>query len=296
MSASLDSPVALAPAGPLPIAAPAEPANCLTCGAALLGPYCHQCGDGVPDEGRLTTPRLLRQGIHELSDVDSKTLRTFAALFRKPGLLTAEFLARRTHQFLSPLKVYLTAFTVMTLVYSIGPVRMIDPERLVRTPGVTEKFASVINSAAARQHVGREQIISDWGERWATYFQWSQLLYVVFVAVLLTIVYWSARRHFAEHVVFALHFLAFGFLLSAALYPVHYALGMAPSRANSLESLCYMVAIGVYCYVAGVRVYSKRGVSGTIRAGAIAFGAQAIVSIVMVTVSMIAIGMVAMKH
>src|SRR5688572_6197928 len=85
-------------------------ARCPECGEELLGAYCHRCGESAPDPGRVTTRRYLRSLAHELLDVDSKTLRTLVDLVRRPGLLTAEYLAGHTRRYLSPVRLFLIAW------------------------------------------------------------------------------------------------------------------------------------------------------------------------------------------
>ena len=81
-------------------------AVCLNCGAALSGPYCARCGQKSSPRD-LTLGGFLHETTHELTHWDGKVPATLKALFLKPGLLTADFLAGRRARWLTPLRVYL---------------------------------------------------------------------------------------------------------------------------------------------------------------------------------------------
>ena len=76
----------------------------MTCGAALHGPFCHACGERVLDPADLRLPAFLRHVAEGAFDLDSRLWRTFRELFRRPGLLTAEFMAGRRRPYLHPLQ------------------------------------------------------------------------------------------------------------------------------------------------------------------------------------------------
>ncbi|MGE5833627.1 MAG: DUF3667 domain-containing protein [Acidobacteriota bacterium] len=81
-------------------------AVCLNCGAALTGAYCARCGQKATSSD-LTLAGFLHETTHELTHWDGKVPATLKALFFKPGLLTADFLAGRRARWLTPLRVYL---------------------------------------------------------------------------------------------------------------------------------------------------------------------------------------------
>ena len=81
---------------------------CNNCGAPLAGPYCHRCGQREADTEWRSAGAIARQFWNEFVNLDFKSVRTVAALFR-PGYLAAEFIAGRRRRYLTPLKTYLLA-------------------------------------------------------------------------------------------------------------------------------------------------------------------------------------------
>ena len=91
-------------------AAPLEQRSpaCLNCGAVLTGPYCSQCGQrDIPPYPSVR--ELVVDAFWELSGWDGRFANTVRALFRRPGMLTREFLEGRRARYLSPLRLYLMA-------------------------------------------------------------------------------------------------------------------------------------------------------------------------------------------
>ncbi|HEX5726558.1 MAG TPA: DUF3667 domain-containing protein [Longimicrobiaceae bacterium] len=83
-----------------------EPAACLNCGAALAGAYCGACGQSARTE-RLRFPQMLRDLTHGVLSADSKILRTFGALARRPGPFIREYLLGRRVEYAGPFGYYL---------------------------------------------------------------------------------------------------------------------------------------------------------------------------------------------
>jgi hypothetical protein len=81
-------------------------AQCLNCGTALQGPFCHYCGQ--PDKNFLRFfPVLLRELLEDFVDFDSRFMRTMRPLLFKPGKLTRDYLDGRRFRYTPPLRLYI---------------------------------------------------------------------------------------------------------------------------------------------------------------------------------------------
>jgi hypothetical protein len=94
--------------------------KCLNCGAALAGPFCAECGQRVlpphPD-----VRELVGDAVAEFSGWDGKFAQTVRLLVTKPGGLTRQWLDGRRAHFISPLRLYLTASLVYFLAAAAAP-------------------------------------------------------------------------------------------------------------------------------------------------------------------------------
>lgn len=79
---------------------------CKNCDTVLEDSFCPHCGQKNIDLGRPLV-QLLGDVLRETFEVDSRAARTLLTLFRRPGLLTIEFLAGRRRLYTPPFRLYL---------------------------------------------------------------------------------------------------------------------------------------------------------------------------------------------
>ena len=108
--------------------------NCLNCGAALQGKFCHACGQKAAS-GHLGMHDFAHEAAHEFLHLDGKILKTVKMLIIRPGELTREFLAGRRARYISPVRLYLT----FSLIFS-SPTR--SPSSLADVPAGMLSFTT----------------------------------------------------------------------------------------------------------------------------------------------------------
>jgi hypothetical protein len=98
--------------------------NCLNCGAALAGPYCHECGQ----QGHIhrTLHAFWHDLLHGVLHFEGKIWRTLPLLAWRPGLLTRRYIDGERARFVSPLALFLFSVFLMFAVFGMvgGPFRM----------------------------------------------------------------------------------------------------------------------------------------------------------------------------
>jgi hypothetical protein len=80
--------------------------NCANCGAPQPGPFCGTCGQSDRNYQQALGP-LLADLLRENFELDSRLVRTFSLLLRKPGELAVEFSRNRRASYVSPWRLYL---------------------------------------------------------------------------------------------------------------------------------------------------------------------------------------------
>ncbi|MFP5329863.1 MAG: DUF3667 domain-containing protein [Alphaproteobacteria bacterium] len=90
---------------------------CLNCGAALSGPFCHQCGQQAHVHRTLTA--FFHDFLHGVLHFEGKIWRTLPMLAWRPGELTRRYIDGQRARFVSPLALFLfcvfLTFAAMTL-------------------------------------------------------------------------------------------------------------------------------------------------------------------------------------
>lgn len=111
--------------------------NCLNCGCALVGDYCHCCGQ------RAHVHRTLRafahDAVHGVVHFEGKTWRTLPLLVWRPGELTRRYIDGERAKFVSPIALFLFSVFLLFAVAS-----------------VTGGLSTGVNSAAMRSELAGE--------------------------------------------------------------------------------------------------------------------------------------------
>jgi hypothetical protein len=199
----------------------AAEAKCPNCDAFAPANFCGECGQ-KQEPLRLTLRQLAGEAVDELLQLDSKIVRTLRPLFFQPGFLTREYLQGRRVRYVRPFRLFLVATVVSFVLLAIttaGTAAVQVPSSKAALD-VLNGWANLLPGAiAAHAHrflsQGGPAVAKRILDAYLTFGPKVQLLAVPLYAVLLVGVYRDAKRTYAEHFVFALHFHAFYFGLTS---------------------------------------------------------------------------------
>jgi hypothetical protein len=125
-------------------------------------------------------------------------------------------------------------------------------------------LTKVVNKRAARLHLPPDEFEQRLDERWHKTYSLLQLMNIVGVAVVLKVLH--RRRYFAEHLVFAAHFLAFSYILALVVdWPIYALAGFQPGPLQKLVSTVTIGTMLVYLFIAQRRFYSGSQASTAIK-------------------------------
>lgn len=182
-----------------------DSAHCHNCGALLAGPFCHACGQ----EARRLDPSLrdlLRDVTPELLNVDGRIFRSVRKLLFAPGFLTVEQNEGRRAGWVAPLRLYL----IFSLIYFA-----------VGSFGANSVRVNVSDDESAREDLARlgfqneQELQGAIQNALATWAPRVMFVLVPLSAWLVQIVCRRQRRHYPQHLYFALHVHAAFFAVSA---------------------------------------------------------------------------------
>ena len=88
---------------------------CLNCHTALIGRYCHVCGQENL-EPKETVWHLIQHFFNDITHFDGKFFSTVKYLMRKPGFLSAEYMAGRRASYLNPIRMYVFTSAIFFLI------------------------------------------------------------------------------------------------------------------------------------------------------------------------------------
>lgn len=259
-------------------APPGDVPHCPNCGAPAPEAYCGRCGQPQQDHLRTSLGDLAREGVEELLAWDAKILTSFRRLLLSPGFLTTEYLAGRRARYLRPLRLYLTASVVFFLVASLLPGELVNVGGQGVSAGggairfgVTETagdIAAATSASASPDSTGPSfervverrltqldslgpegrRTLSDHVERTLPKAVFAM---VPLFALLLRGLHARQGLYYAEHLIFALHVHAFGFLLFTLV-----ELCSSVTASGLVDAVAVVWLLG-YLFVALRRVYGR---------------------------------------
>jgi len=244
------------------------PATCLNCGAALDGPFCSHCGQKAVHP-KPTLHELLDDALEEFLHFDGKIIQTLRTLVTRPGQLTVDVIAGRRARYIAPLRLYLTISVVFFVVAALSPARGIQVR--VTEPGkgvgaTVQKVQRPMTDEEKRQFLEANEknaprfiqpllhrVVEDpAGLTRDVFATWPKAMFVLLPVFAVIVAAFFHRRHFVEHLYFALHVHAFAFLVMA----VNSAVGLAHIRWVSIPvGIGVLIWLPLYVHFAFKRVY-----------------------------------------
>lgn len=225
--------------------------------------YCSRCGEKRRDRADWKLSNILGETFAELTNLEhSKIWQTFRLLLFRPGQLTADHWHGRRKRYLGPVKLYLVFFALSLLLYSVHRPTAIYDVRTFTAANPTGWLSRTLDELANARGIPASQFAQEVNSRWQSYISMSQLIYPLFVALALKLLFRRRGLYFAEHLIFALHVLAFSFLTSALLWPVYAVFGLRSSTepftaASVLITAGSVVWTGAYLLLAMRRAYAE---------------------------------------
>lgn len=92
------------------------PGTCANCAAALIGEFCHACGQS--SHVHRSVGHVFEEFLHGIWHFDSKAWRTLPLLVFRPGRLTWDYIHGHRARFIAPIALFLFSIFLMFFVFS----------------------------------------------------------------------------------------------------------------------------------------------------------------------------------
>lgn len=216
-------------------------AHCHNCGSVVTYHYCAVCGQST----KLHVPSA-REFLHEFVGhyvaLEGRLWQSVWLLIRKPGMLTAEYLAGRRVRYVEPLRLYLTFSILFFAIFKYGGIAVADMgedakpqapfERMAETGPQQDDLSIVVGKVNPKwaQKVTQYHALSDADKTkvitsaFFNYVPYAMFALMPVFALFLKLLYLTSGRRYGEHLLFALHANAFAFLAFGALTIVPFGL------------------------------------------------------------------------
>jgi Protein of unknown function (DUF3667) len=242
--------------------------TCLNCGEKLLGDFCWRCGQEAADFHR-PLRSLASDFLDNVLSLDTKLLRTIGPLLFRPGRLTCQYLAGRRAPYVRPLKLYLLAALLSFGVLAIWPESAVKV--VVKDTQAEEKADDVVSPPPfGMEGLDFEKALADpkrFGQALTANLQRALFLLLPVFALLLKLLYLRRGILYLDHLVFALHFHAFAFVVLAAMVLIE-AAGIPPPILAPVGVAAWLW-IFIYLFLALRKVYGGSRLTAGLRFGAL---------------------------
>ncbi|MEM8548506.1 MAG: DUF3667 domain-containing protein [Pseudomonadota bacterium] len=189
--------------------------------------FCSQCG-----QKRITTKdrgftALLLASAREVTDLRGRTLPTFLTLLFRPGRLSAAYTNGQRKRFLPPITVFLFANLIFFLTPPITDFNIalfdqatLQPYSAWIKPLIDERVGGDITDADVRNSRDARSVRSEYNATARDLGKTMIILHAPFFALASLLLTVDRRLFYADHVVMALHFLAFLILAYVIVLPL----------------------------------------------------------------------------
>jgi hypothetical protein len=234
--------------------APGAPENvsgtaCENCGTVLAGAFCHACGQ--PAEHPRSVRAFAAQAAGDLTNLDSRLLRTLGTLLARPGRLTREYLEGRRVRYTQPLQLYLGAAAAFFFVNAYRPFLTFEPATgrvasSLSAVGVSGTMDSASRAGLAARGISMELFRERFEAAVTGYLPAFLVGSVLLFGLVLHLFFRRRPGGYIGHAVFSLHWSAFFLLLMIVerLLPSDPSAGPA---VGTLDVSIAAVALGYLC-------------------------------------------------
>lgn len=229
--------------------------SCPSCNAPVRDHFCSRCGEATVAHSP-TAGEFIHEFIGHYVALEGKLWQTLKLLLLRPGQLTVDYMRGRRVPYINPLRLYLTLSLVlfgMIKLFGVGLPQFnfddksvglyynhqvpnpANPKRTA-TAELFIKFTESTNDDIVAMLARLGQVNEAWGKNARAFMEepaerkaeiinhgfMANLPYMLIgalplFALYLKLIQWRTRRHYGEHLVFALHVSAFVFLLASAM-------------------------------------------------------------------------------
>ena len=231
--------------------------HCSNCQQALIGPYCHHCGQAKKSQLRFFS-EVFHDLLGSLYSYDSKINQTIWPIIFSPWRVTCAYLAGQRARFLHPFRLYLFASLVFFLLIPNLPTHSSIVFEQTNETAVAEISEKPAASAENLEHSIREKLliaqqhpdrlVDDIIQRLpSTLFVLLPLL-----ALVSKLFYPSNERYYTEHLVVILYlqsFLFFNLMLSSVSASVAYYLNNTFADPTFASNTLSFISQAINCWI-----------------------------------------------
>lgn len=224
--------------------------SCTNCEYSFEGDFCPACGQRKFSKNQFAFPAALKEMAGECFDMESTLVKTLRRLLFAPGQLTTDHLSGKQRAYVGPVRLYLVVITLNFLVYSfLEEYSLINVEFLKSLVANIGFFQERIDVPLQRSGLSAAGFYHQVNQRVNEILPILLYLLIFVQALVLKIQFFGAHWYYMEHLVFAVHFMSFGFLRDVLFLPIQWIDPRAGFILTILSTVLYLFLAIRRCYI-----------------------------------------------
>lgn len=248
-----------------------DTSSCRNCGAALMGDYCHECGQKQFEEKERNIRHLIYQFFGASFFLENNFLKNIRDLLLRPGYLAKDYVIGRRKQHMVPFSLFLLINLLYFIFNPFSDLSLsLDEQRIqVYWPLVEE----LIDNKLEANKQGFDAYATLYNNQSLSL---SKSLVILNVPILAFFMYWFYSRkkyYYADHFVFSLYYMGFVMLLAIVLYGLLLLFNFLFAwNLGEVFPLFFFGIIAIYTFVALRKFYEQNKFWSLIKTLVVIFG------------------------
>ena len=231
--------------------------QCLNCGTALTGSFCHACGQAVRDTTDRSIGKLLGDFLDNIFFFDNRFVISLRYLFRYPSRMTVEFLAGKRKKFVSPVSLFLFVNVIYFFVNPLTDYSISLEDQYSQPYGPLIK--DWINGKLQNEGLDFRSYSVTYQNMSDTISKSIMIINIPMIALGVYLMAFKKRRFYYDSLIFTFHFfslfLASWILLDWANMLIDFLAGHDDSIVGAISFMLFTLAIPLYYAVFSMKKF-----------------------------------------
>lgn len=240
---------------------PSEETQCLNCEATLVGKFCHSCGQKMLEPSERTFKHFVFQFFGSAFFLENNFLKNIWTLLVKPGKLSLDFMEGRRKRWMPPFSLFFLINIFYFWYTPFSDFNLTLREHMNVSP--YSVFATaLVNDYVDSNPVRLEEFAERFNKKSSTYVNSLIVLHVPLLASFLSLLFYKKRYYFADHFIFALHFLGYILLITLGIallqFIDQYIFTFTNQDTLQITKIILPLFVTIYGWLALHRVYKQK--------------------------------------
>jgi len=194
--------------------------HCKNCNNQFSGHYCNQCGEKVYTRHDKSLKHIFEEVFHFATHFEGSLFTTLKVFLTRPGRYATDYCAGIRKKYFKPISFFL----VLVVLYLLFPLfQGLDMKLQAYVSKETDSnwYAQPIAKKKMEQrHISLEQLAENYNKKSPSIAKLFLLTLIPLSALALSVLFYTSRRYYFDHVIIATEIISFYIFLQYLLMPL----------------------------------------------------------------------------